>query len=72
MKGKGHDGDIELLQSIAGGFAGTTICPLSLSLGMPLNSYTAKYRAEFEAYIAKNPNHAEPRIKSTVRPGAYW
>ena len=24
--------------------------------------YTAKYRADFEAYIAKNPNHAEPAL----------
>lgn len=72
MSGEGHDGDIELLQGISAGFAGTTICPLSLSLGMPINSYTAKYRADFEAYIAKNPDHAEPRLRSTVRPGAFW
>ena len=72
VKGEGHDGDIELLQSISAGFGGTTICPLSISLGGPLNVYTRKYRADFEEYIAKNPKHAEPRLRSTVRLGAYW
>ncbi len=69
---KGHDGDLELLLSIAGQFNGTTICPLALSIGGPILSYINKFRKDFEDYIAKNPDHAAPRVQSTYRPGIYW
>jgi NADH-quinone oxidoreductase subunit F len=72
VDGKGHDGDVELMQSLCGGFGGVTICPLSISLGGPVGSYTAKFRADFDEYIAKNPDHAKPRVQETYRPGIFW
>ena len=72
VKGNGHDGDIELLQSIAAQFAGITICPLALSIGGPISSYIQKFRSDFEQYIAKNPEHAKPRLQNTSRPGIFW
>ena len=72
VDGKGHDGDVELMQSLCGGFGGVTICPLSISLGGPVSSYTAKFRADFDEYIAKNPDHAKPRVQETYRPGIFW
>ena len=84
VAGNGHDGDVELMQSLSSGFGGVTICPLSISLGGvticplsislggPVSSYTAKFRADFDEYIAKNPEHAKPRIQETSRPGIFW
>jgi len=72
LRGEGHDGDLELLLSIADQYNGTTICPLAPALGMPITAFISKYRSEFEAYIAKNPNHASPRVNATIRPGAFW
>ncbi|MBQ3778770.1 MAG: NADH-quinone oxidoreductase subunit NuoF [Fibrobacter sp.] len=72
VAGNGHDGDVELMQSLSSGFGGVTICPLSISLGGPVSSYTAKFRADFDEYIAKNPEHAKPRVQENYRPGIFW
>jgi NADH:ubiquinone oxidoreductase, NADH-binding (51 kD) subunit len=72
VEGKGHDGDVELMQSLSGGFGGVTICPLSISLGGPVSSYTAKFREDFDELIAKNPDHAKPRVQENYRPGIFW
>lgn len=71
-KGEAYDGDLELLQSIAGQFVGTTVCPLALSIGGPIGSYIGKFRKDFEEYILKNPDHAKPRVQPTYRPGIFW
>ncbi|GHV13323.1 NADH-quinone oxidoreductase subunit F [Fibrobacterales bacterium] len=71
-KGRGHDGDIELLESISNGFTGTTICPLAAALGAPIQSYLQKFRSEFEDAILKKPNHAEARLTDDYRPEGWW
>jgi NADH-quinone oxidoreductase subunit F len=73
VEGKGHDGDLELLVSLCKtGFSGTTICPLSLSIGAPVQSYIQKFRGEFEAMIEKNPEHTKPRLSEEYRPQGWW
>ncbi len=53
-------GDLGLLQDIGKNMAGRTICVLADSLSMPIASYVAKFRPEFEAHMqgscARCPN----------------
>ncbi len=70
--GKGRDGDIDLIRDLAGQFELTTICPLATADAWPIQSFTAKFRAAFDAYVAKNPERAKPRDLATLRPGAFW
>ncbi len=70
--GHAKDGDIEFLNQMATSFGGVTICPLALSITGPVTSYTSKYRSEFEALIAQNPDHAKPRVEDNFRPGGFW
>jgi hypothetical protein len=37
-----------------------------------VQSFVTKFKSRFEAYIAKNPKHAERRDLVAVRPGAFW
>ena len=50
--GKGRPADIDLLRSVAGGMSGRTICALADALAAPVNSFTSKFRGEFEAHAA--------------------
>lgn len=49
--GDGADGDLELLDNVAAGMLGTTICVLSDAAAMPVRSFISKFRPEFEAHI---------------------
>jgi NADH-quinone oxidoreductase subunit F len=55
LDGEGVKGDLERLETICGGMAGLTICPLSDAAVMPMRSFLAKFRSEFEALIVKEP-----------------
>jgi len=72
VAGKGRDGDIDLVRDLADQFEWTTICPLATADAWPIKSFTGKFRAAFDAYVAKNPERAAKRDLATVRPGAFW
>ncbi|MCA9750968.1 MAG: NADH-quinone oxidoreductase subunit NuoF [Gemmatimonadetes bacterium] len=54
-RGAGEHGDLERLETICNGMAGLTICPLSDAAVMPMRSFLAKFRTEFETLIRKDP-----------------
>jgi len=51
--GEGQPGDVELLQSIAHGIAGNSICALGEAAAWPMLGFVTKFRADFEAKIEK-------------------
>jgi NADH-quinone oxidoreductase subunit F len=51
VAGKGAPGDIDKLVDVAGKIEGHTICGLGEAAAWPVQSYVAKFRPEFEAYI---------------------
>ncbi len=50
-KGQGTAEDLERLGAICDGMGGLTICPLADAAVMPMRSFLAKFRPEFEALI---------------------
>jgi len=50
-EGHGRSGDLDLLQSIAVGIAGNTICPLGEAAAWPMMAFLTKFRDEFAARI---------------------
>ena len=52
-EGNGKPDDLELLASIAHGIAGNTICALGDAAAWPMLGFLTKFRADFEAKIAK-------------------
>ncbi len=50
-KGRGVPADLDLLEDVCAGIAGLTICPLADAAVMPMQSFLAKFRPEFEALI---------------------
>jgi len=70
--GKGRDGDLEQMLSLAANFSYTTICPLAIADAWPIENFIGKFRGEFDAALARNPDHAEPRVTEAFRPGAFW
>ncbi len=53
LAGKGREEDFQLLLDLSENMTGKTICVLSDSCAAPVVSGIAKFRGEFEAYIAK-------------------
>jgi NADH-quinone oxidoreductase subunit F len=51
--GDGRPGDVDLLASVAVGIAGNTICPLGEAAAWPMLGFLTKFRADFEAKLAK-------------------
>jgi len=49
--GEGKEGDIELMEDIAGGMLAKTLCPLGDAYAMPVLSFLKKFRKEFEEKI---------------------
>lgn len=63
--GKGKVDDLELLASIAHGIAGNSICALGDAAAWPMMGFLNKFRADFEAAIAKaNPGYT-PKSNAT-------
>jgi len=57
LQGEGRQQDLELLERVCAGMAGTTICVLADAAVMPARSFVTKFRAEFEALL---PGGDEP------------
>jgi len=70
--GKGRDGDIDQMLDLAANFSYTTICPLAIADAWPIENFIGKFRSEFEAEVAKNPDRGAPRVTKDFRPGAFW
>ncbi len=51
LAGEGRPKDLELLEHICSGMAGTTICVLADAAVMPTRSFLQKFRSEFEALL---------------------
>ena len=56
--GQGRPGDLELLANIANGIAGNTICALGDAAAWPMLGFLTKFRADFEAKLAKSTHRA--------------
>lgn len=50
-EGRGSMEDLHLLENLAQGMMGRTICPLADADALPILSFLKKFREEFEAYI---------------------
>lgn len=72
VAGKGRDGDLEQMLSLAANFSYTTICPLAIADAWPIENFIGKFRGEFDAAVARNPEHAAERVTPAFRPGAFW
>ncbi len=57
-KGQGRPGDIELMETIAHGIAGNTICPLGEAAAWPTMGFITKFRPDFEAKITTDSTGA--------------
>jgi len=49
--GRGREGDLDLLLSIADNMQGKTICVFADALAMPVKSFVTKFRGEFEEHV---------------------
>jgi NADH-quinone oxidoreductase subunit F len=49
--GQGREDDLDLLNSVADGIQGRTICALGDSAAMPVRAMIKHFRAEFEHHI---------------------
>ena len=53
-RGEGRPEDLSLLEKVCQGMAGLTICPLADAAVMPMQSFLARFRPEFEALIRES------------------
>jgi NADH-quinone oxidoreductase subunit F len=51
--GEGRPGDVDLMANVAVGIAGNTICALGEAAAWPMLGFLTKFRADFEARVAK-------------------
>jgi NADH-quinone oxidoreductase subunit F len=72
VRGKGIDGDVDLIKDLAGRYEWTTICAFATGAAWPVISFVTKFRQHFIAHIEKNPDHAKGRDLVAARPGAFW
>jgi NADH-quinone oxidoreductase subunit F len=52
-EGEGRPGDIDLLADVANGIAGNSICALGEAAAWPMLGFLTKFRADFQARLAK-------------------
>ncbi|HLD50261.1 MAG TPA: NADH-quinone oxidoreductase subunit NuoF [bacterium] len=67
--GGGRQEDISNLADICNFLGGTTICALADGAAMPLRSYPAKFREEFEAYIKNKKVASELEVSPSIFSG---
>ena len=53
-EGGGQESDIGLIAELSANMLGRTFCPLGDAAAMPTGAFVAKFRDEFEAYLAKS------------------
>jgi NADH-quinone oxidoreductase subunit F len=65
-EGHATTSDVDLLLNIAGNMMGNTICALADAAAMPTRAFVTKYRAEFEAHLARGgcPRRAEEPVRA--------
>ena len=61
--GEGTLKDLDTLLSLAGNMEGRTICVFADAAAWPIQSYIAKFRKEFEGYIAKHHHRREAVLR---------
>ncbi len=71
VRGKGKDGDLDLILDLASSYEWTTICAFAPGAAWPVLSFIKKFRSHFETYVNHNPAHAEPRELAALAPGAF-
>ena len=71
VKDRGREDDIEFLRDLADQFNGTTICPLAIADAWPIESFTRKFRDQFDAYLARSEVKDEERDLVSLRPGGF-
>jgi len=54
LQGQGQKGDLEILDSVASGIMGRTICALGDAAALPVQSFLKHFRSEFESKIKGN------------------
>jgi NADH-quinone oxidoreductase subunit F len=72
VAGKGRTGDLDHMLDLAANFSYTTICALAIADAWPIENFIGKFRSEFEAEVAKNPDRDLERVNSEYRPGGFW
>jgi NADH-quinone oxidoreductase subunit F len=55
VRGGARDAEIDLLEEVAWGMVGRTICVLADAAALPTRSFVRKFRSEFEAAVANPP-----------------
>jgi NADH-quinone oxidoreductase subunit F len=63
-EGRGHDGDVELMASIAHGIAGNTICALGEAAAWPMLGFLTKFRGDFDLRVAQASRRRTARVAS--------
>ncbi len=70
--GAGREGDVDLLESLAGNILGRSFCPLGDAAAMPVQGFLKHFRADFERHVAEHgcPVNRRRAEKSATRAGA--
>ncbi len=71
LKGQGREGDVDLIEEIAGNIMGRTICPLGDAAAMPALGFIKKFRGEFESHI-KEKRCTLPEADAHLGFGPSW
>jgi NADH-quinone oxidoreductase subunit F len=66
LSGKGRLQDIELLEKVANNMKGKTICALSDAAALPVLSFIAKFRDEFEFYVREGRSKIRGRANAEM------
>lgn len=59
--GKGTYKDLEVIKQVCKSMEGTSFCPLAVGASPPIVSAITEFGEEFDAYIKRNPEAAEPQ-----------
>jgi NADH-quinone oxidoreductase subunit F len=52
-KGMGRPGDVDLLKNVADSIMGNTICALGDAAAMPVQSFVARFRDDFDRHVTE-------------------
>jgi NADH-quinone oxidoreductase subunit F len=66
LSGKGRLQDIELLEKVANNMKGKTICALSDAAALPVLSFVAKFRDEFEFFVREGRSKIRGRAHAEM------
>ena len=71
LEGKGRQKDLELIERVCAGMAGTTICVLADAAVMPARSFIEKFKSEFEALLPAG-DEPEEYVPTTLPAYSRW